>query len=186
MPNQLHVGANSNFQVYLQNGQVFIYTLGTWVAATNEPANLIQAIIGPFNSVWGVDQGGRVYRYNGTTWDQDPNARNVVSLSCDHPNDYLWCATNTGEVFVHYPSTPFGTWMKVWGDIPALAGTPGMVWEYTVKAGDWLYKIVRAEYGTGADNVKTGQIVAEIIRLNPAIGPAGNIKPGDKLKMPPK
>jgi hypothetical protein len=179
---QLHENA-----VMLQSGQVYIKTFGTaWFPAMNEPANLVDVAIAPGPRVYALDSGGTIYRYNWINWEKDANAKNVVGISADEDGN-LWCVANTGQVFLNANGAPLGQWSKVYDNVPKESGeATGQVWEYTVQLDEWLYKIVRAQYGTGSNDRKTAAIVEQIKRMNPAIGDGENIIVGTKLKMPPK
>ena len=58
-------------------------------------------------------------------------------------------------------------------------GSTSGTWNYTVKQGDWLFKISRDQFGTDTR-------VKDIKALNPSITNWDQLKPGQVLKMPAK
>jgi hypothetical protein len=168
--------------VYLQDGQVFYTNSTQWYGVKNEPANLIDVAIAFQNGIYALDGQGHIHRWLGAqNWQQDPDAQNVVSLTND-ATGHLWCVNTQGQVY--YKPTISSQWQFVDCDIPIKASDG--VWEYTVRKGDWLWKIVTTEYCTANNHVLTASIVERVKLLNPNVGNWDVIQAGLKLKMPPR
>lgn len=166
---------------FLQDGQVYYTNSSEWYSVKGEPQNLIDVTIA-FQNIYGLDGQGHVHRWVGAqTWQQDPDAQNVVALTND-AKGHLWCVNTQGQVYCK--TTINATWQFVDCEIPNKAGEG--VWEYTVRKGDWLWKIVSLEYCTGNNHGLTGAIIERIKLLNPTVPNWNMIQPGLKLKMPPR
>jgi nucleoid-associated protein YgaU len=166
--------------VFLRNGQAYLHTPTQWQALQTEPKNLTDVVIAFSNAIFGLDGQGFVWKYEGNKWEKDAVAKNVVSLASN--NIGLWCVNTDGQVYVKTSPSPNVAWSKVDENIPTQAGD--VTWEYIVQPGDWLWKIVRCEYGTGVDYAKTAVIAEQIKLLNPKILDWDTLQPDTKLKMP--
>jgi hypothetical protein len=182
----------SPWAVYLQNGQLYFQTVG-WHAIQSEPPNLSDAVIAFYHIIYGLDTNGDIFRWQGgSSWAKDNDAKNVASLTSDAAGN-LYCVNQNGQVYVKY--SPSANW-HLWDEnIPGQAGDVPQIWKYTVKEGDWLWKIVRIEYGTN-DPTTISNYVQQIEDLNPVPDTTNCVVPWDGdwdhlcigmvLKMPPK
>jgi hypothetical protein len=168
--------------VFLQDGQVYYKNSLDWYSLKGEPKNLIDVTIAFDNNIYGLDGQGHVHRWVGAeTWQQDLEAKNVVALTNDGTG-HLWCVNTQGQVYCK--PTMNSPWQYVEADIPTKAADG--VWDYTVRQGDWLWKIVSMEYCPGSNHSLTASIIERIKVLNPSIVNWNMIQPGLKLKMPPR
>jgi hypothetical protein len=168
--------------IFLQDGQVYYSNTTQWYAVKNEPGNLIDVTIAFQNNIYGLDGQGHVHRWLGAqNWQQDSDAQNVVSLTNDS-SGHLWCVNTQGQVYCKPNMT--SPWQFVDCDIPTKVSEGA--WEYTVRKGEWLWKIVTTEYCTANNHTLTASIIERIKLLNPGTTNWNAIQPGMKLKMPPR
>ncbi|MBE0690872.1 MAG: hypothetical protein IH587_12210 [Anaerolineae bacterium] len=178
-----------SYAVYLNDdGQAFLYDGHAWNHAQGEPAGLVDVVVWTGGNILALASDKSIWSYDPipAKWNKDPVASNVSSLSIDeHKN--VWCVNTSGEVYIMQAGTPLGSWRLMWKDIPAIAKQPpGGVWEYKVKAGEWLSLIVRREFKVPANDWDlTNRILAQIKSLNPGVD-VDHVVVDQVLKMPAK
>jgi hypothetical protein len=170
--------------VFLNNGQTYVHTPVRWQALQNEPADLVDIVIAFHTWIFGLDAKGFVWKWDNNKWEKDPDAKNVVDLTSDHVG--LWAVNKDGQVYVKTNLAINAKWSKADEHIPQQAGDVSPSWEYIVKPGDYLWKIVRNEYKTWGNDLATASIVAQVKLLNKNIANWDLLQIGIKLNMPPK
>lgn len=176
---------------YLENGQVYFYAPSpyVWQRTENPPDNLTDIAITQHGDLYVLRTDGHIYLYDRRTktWQRESGQiENVRSIAYYIPNHWLLCTTENGTLWYCDLYTP--PLSRQWAEtqhrhIADFGGV--LIWEYEVKPGDWLFKIVRVVYGTTTDYTKTSALVDQVVALNPGLNP-DKIEPGQKLKMPPK
>jgi len=179
-----------------EDGKIYVFDDGQWVHASSEPGNAVAVTIGPVG-LWCLDKDGFVYLWNNnpteSLWTKDSGIKDVNTLTCDSKGN-LWCTQKNGEismkptVFVGLGSASgkmfeMGSWAKVTMTSAPFSGELG-TWEYNVRSGEKLNKIVKTEYQVNGDkNIE--RISKEIVRLNKLKNAEVTFKDGQKLIMPP-
>lgn len=187
----------SGFAVHLNDDKVsIIRNIGVMeTPAAPDKTHFIDVAVGYDDTIYALGANGWIYSYYDPTnsWIREAgkasNARAIAAVP-DEPHALIAAVSDDKIWQIDFsqasPNWSVNSRYSTQTEVPPTVGNAPMgQWEYSVKEGDWLYKIVREQYGTAADPRKTARLVQSIIWLNPQIQANANlIQPGQVLKMP--
>lgn len=176
---------------YLKDEQVYFYAPSpyVWQCAENAPANLTDIAITQGGELFALCTDGYIYEYNkaGKAWKRESGQASGISAVAYYvPNNWLLAVAADGTLWYCdlYAPPADRHWAETQHKHISEAAA-SLVWEYVVQPGDWLFKIVRTQYGTTNEFTKTSTLVGQIVGLNPGIIP-DRLEVGQRLRMPPK